>query len=223
MDTRKPKIDGDRLVLQIKLPPILHLAAFVGVMGIVGVGYFRPDALTPLLGSLGVLIAFYSAFYARQAIMTSHHNAVVSATIDFSRGFGDSRVQSARWALGAEYEALSSSVPSKLNDEQKIKEIGGLLSKKIGDSKPEAKEGASAPPAHTLYDDAVILLDYCEDLAVGVERGVLDEPTARDLLCSAICQFWTYLHPFVDNQRAKRGSKTLYIKFQELADRWKDG
>ena len=216
------KIDGDRFILQFVLPPSVHVGASIVIALVVAVALAFTALLTPVLGLLGVLIAYYTVFYARQAIRTSYHNSIVLATIDYSRRFGDARVQEARWALGTKYEALSKAMSKDMGADEKILETGTEFAKKIGNSRPEPVAGERPVLSETLFDDAIIILDYCEDLAVGIERGALDEATARDLPRSAVCKFWTYLGPLVEYQRIKRGSDTFYIKFEALASSWKN-
>ena len=65
-----------------------------------------------------------------------------------------------------------------------------------------------------------MVLDYFEDLAVGIEEGVLDSVTARKLLCSALVSFWELLGGFVGRLREREGKKSFYESMEHLRDAW---
>lgn len=65
------------------------------------------------------------------------------------------------------------------------------------------------------------LLNFRETVAVGINRGILNEDLYKQAFFSMVLHDWITLKDVVDELRKQHGSITLFQNFERLAKRWK--
>src|SRR5688572_11925066 len=90
----------DEGALVVKLPARVHIAAVVAVIALGGIWYqFGQDTLKNTLGILVATLAFYSAFYARTAILSARERERRIETLKYSQVFSDAVHIAARTSI----------------------------------------------------------------------------------------------------------------------------
>ena len=67
-----------------------------------------------------------------------------------------------------------------------------------------------------------VLNDY-EMVAIGIERGTLDDTTYRRWMRSTVVHDWRQASPYVMAVRNRLSNDALYHEFEEMARRYRDG
>ena len=86
-----------------------------------------------------------------------------------------------------------------------------------------AKYGTSKPMEATEQLKAIrtVLNDY-EQLAIGIQFGVLDLKLIKRYMKSGIIRDWAHAAPFIYKVRGELGTPALYHEFEDLARRLQD-
>jgi Domain of unknown function (DUF4760) len=66
----------------------------------------------------------------------------------------------------------------------------------------------------------LIVLNFYEFAAAGIRDGAFDEDMFKRMQFSMVLRDWSAFEGFVGELRKARGSATLFIEFQLLAQRW---
>ncbi|WP_425616062.1 DUF4760 domain-containing protein [Anatilimnocola sp. NA78] len=219
--------DGPSAQFPVKFPPWLHIFVFLLVLSLAGTWYwFGAEALKGTLGILAVVIATYSAYYARRSILSARDRELAARerdrcfeTVKFSRIFSDDPLAEARTELATRFRQI-------LNQQQ----IKGATDASRHDSAVKSlsnemlaameKRDSDGKGPDDLVDEAIAVLDYFEDLAVGIEDGVFDDSTARKLLRGAVISFWRLHQDVARRYRQVNNQPTAYAKTEKLYESW---
>lgn len=225
-DTAVPP-EGYGPTLFIRFPAKVHLAAalLAGALGLVW-HFCGQDALKNVLGILAAMAALYSGFYARTAILSARERERRFETIKFSNTFSDALHIAARHAISNRFGQILNQQTLGSDGEKRAAAVA-IMSAELRQSlkarESHTPPGATAAAAGTgkdLIDDAMLILDYFEDLAFGIEDGVLDGETARKLLRSPLMSFWELLRGLVEQYRVRGGRTTLYEGMEGMYKTW---
>jgi hypothetical protein len=65
------------------------------------------------------------------------------------------------------------------------------------------------------------VLNYYENVSVGIGAGIYDEAMWRKAQYSTVTRLWDKARPFIEEIRETRRQSTMYQEFEQLATRWK--
>lgn len=68
----------------------------------------------------------------------------------------------------------------------------------------------------------MVLNDY-ELIAIGIERGIIDDKTYRRWFRSGVVKDWRSAAPFIMAIRERTGNDHLFHEFEDMARRYLDG
>ena len=66
------------------------------------------------------------------------------------------------------------------------------------------------------------LLNHCEVVAVAIRHGVFNERIYKDWNRSRYIESWDKAQGYIGDRRTKRHQPTAYIRFEELAKKWRE-
>lgn len=210
--------DGIGSKLVIKIPPLVHLFVACLIGGLAAIWINKGDeALKGVLGILAAALATYSAFYGRKAIISARERERRFETVKFSRIFSDNPLATARTALSTRFRQILNQ-QEKGNDETKHNAAVKVLSDEM--LAAMEKRDSKGKETDDLVDEAIAVLDFFEDLAVGIEDGVFDNVTAYKLLRGPLVSFWRLHQEVAKRYRRVNGQPKLYAKTELLYDIW---
>jgi hypothetical protein len=219
-------VDGPRRSVAIVFPAKVHCFAGALIISLGVVAYYARPALEPAVWILGILTAYYSAFYARVAIRTSRETERRLETIKFSRLYSDAPTGTARDAIVVRFNKFLEKETGP-NDKSRRAAAIAKLSQEMKDSlhrRQTTQPTQSAQPSEVTLSNldlhGLTMLDFFEDLAVGIEDGVYDEVTAQKLLGTALVAYWELLSGLAHLYRAERSDNTLYEAMEKISKRW---
>ena len=86
----------------------------------------------------------------------------------------------------------------------------------------DSEDEGNEPQQDTgLIRYSLVLLDYLEDLAVGLDAGVYDDKVARDLLKGAVLHIWDDFNIFVTDYRTQQKQDDAYKSVEDLCGDWR--
>jgi len=65
------------------------------------------------------------------------------------------------------------------------------------------------------------VLNYLEDISIGVRRGILDENLTKELFLTLFITYYNKLHKFIEHHRKEKNSLQIWAEFTTLAEKWK--
>ena len=71
-----------------------------------------------------------------------------------------------------------------------------------------------------LKDDIHYVLNYYEQVALGIRVKAFEEEIFKNLHYSSFMKVWQYAHPLILRIRAISGKKTIYQEIEYLARKW---
>ncbi len=223
-------VDGNAPEFIIRLPRMVHLGAALFALLFVGLEYGKAcldastaDVLesvtTTLPGAGGVVLAFYAAFYARQTFLMTRDRERIIRTLEFSRQFSLPPMTEAREVIVMVYNRVLHRFEQNQERHAAVK-ARQVIAKRIGDAFESRGTGTGNPHDEALVGPTLLLLDYFEDLAVGIKMKTLDEDVARDLLRTPVESNWVRFRLLVDLIRAKAQQDSIFENFEWLRNRW---
>lgn len=141
-------------------------------------------------------------------------------TIEFSMTFSSSPVAEARAHMSTLWQSLKNDYEGNDDDANAVNAnedfsqttVDAFEMKELGESDPESEQ-------LVIYTRTI--LDFFEDLSVGLKQDVFDNEVAQELLGSPLRQFWDAFANFIKKDRIKRKQSSAYKHMEELRDRWK--
>lgn len=212
--------DGVMRSVEVTIPPTVHIAAVVLSFVMGGIAYKDLDLVGPVAGCAATIAGLYSVYYARRSIETQRLREKRQKTIEFSATFSRAPVSDARGFMAATYESIVGDAVGP-NDEAKSVDAQTIFSKTIDAAFDRRGSGDVSSTDKELMRSTLIILDYFEDLTVGLSYGVFDEQVARNLLRGPLLRFWGDCSRFVEKYRIKQKHTSAYGEMESWAKRWK--
>ena len=66
-------------------------------------------------------------------------------------------------------------------------------------------------------------VNHLEALAIGVQKELVDDETAKRFFRSVVTLYWSRTEPFIKTRRAERDNARLFKELETLYTKWKDG
>ena len=66
------------------------------------------------------------------------------------------------------------------------------------------------------------LLNFLENMSVAIMQGIYDEQTIKESRYSGTMRVWRMTRRFIYKLREQLENDTVYMEFEDLAERWKD-
>ena len=211
--------DGPTPTITLRFPPWVHIAAFVLIVSLGGLAFFASSLFPPIISILAVVMAFYTAFYARKAIQSARTIKQISETVNFSRIYSTSPILEIRAEAIQRFDTIYSTIQRNTEAEKLL-----AANEEFSLQLRTALENRSSEHIHEnpeLLTNATCLIDYFEDLAVGIQAGLFDEETAKAALRQPLIQMWGMFSRFVEYFRAQRDTKSIYEHTEALYERWR--
>ena len=212
---RNPADGVQSPTLQIKLPYKVHCFAGLMVLVLLLVAWKADQHLGSAMAAIATLAAYYAAFYGRRAIVVSHDGAVIRETINFSRLYSIEPVCHSGRAIKKRFSELYSE-----QEGEQVAKRRAAISRLSNELAAYLEDSQNDETSEALANHSLMMLDYFEDLAVGIEDGVFRDETAKKLLKAPLNQYWSLLENFVRHYQERSNDTTLYEGVQKLHEKW---
>jgi len=193
--------------VNVKVPITIQVCTIGFVALVIGLYYFAPkDKKQDVAFGTAVIASasgLYAAFYAGRALNSNLDSKRIDRTME----------------CASQWHSLDFSNSKKLTRQIAQEVI------KIPESEPDrrcekVKELVKIDPkSETAIRD---ILNFFEQLAVFVEKGVVDEELLKDFYLTIIVRHYQVFEPWIEEKQKNQGlqSKRLYKSLCELSKKW---